>query len=682
MKKIHLGLLICALSTAVHAQGVKFEWAKSMGGIANDNGRSITTDDSGNVLITGTYQDTVDFDPGPATFNLISNGLEDIFIQKLDASGNFIWAKSMGATQSDVGVAITTDASGNVYVTGFYKDTVDFDPGAATFNLTSNGLYDVFIQKLDASGNFIWAKSVGGTSKDGGASITIDIQGNVLITGFYIDTVDFDPGAATFNLTSNGAYDIFIQKLNASGNFIWANSMGAASSDYSNSVTTDASGNVLITGIYQDTVDFDPGAATFNLASNGDLDIFIQKLDAGGNFIWAKSMGGSVIDHGISIAIDTSANVYVTGYYKGTVDFDPGAATFNLTSNGNTDVFIQKLDASGNFIWAKSIGGTSTDICNSICIDASGNVLITGFYIGMADFDPSAAVFNLTSNGFYDVFIEKLDSGGNFIWAISMGGTYADYGYSITTDTSGKVLITGTYRDTVDFDPNATLFNLTSNGNYDVFIQKLSPCTPNTGTDFITACDSYTWIDGNTYTASNNTATDTLTIAAGCDSVVTLNLTINTVDVGVTTTDPTITANATGASYQWLDCNNNYAILIGETSQTFTATANGDYAVEVTENGCIDTSACVTISSFSAVENLLFSGVSIFPNPSSGVVNIDFGGLRNVSIKIFSESGQLVYQAENINTSIHQFKFKEAPGVYFIEVSTNGEMQRYKLIRE
>ena len=206
---------------------------------------------------------------------------------------DFEWAKAFGSSNFDKGNSITVDASGNVYTTGLFSGTVDFDPGAGLFNLTSaGGGTDVFIQKLDASGNFIWAKTFGGTSTDHGNSITVDVFGNVYTAGFFSDTVDFDPGAGLFNLASAGNHDIFIQKLDASGNFIWAKAFGSTSTDFGLSITVDASGNVYATGYFKGTVDFDPGAGTFYLNSaGGSGDFFIQKLDASGNFIWAKAFG-------------------------------------------------------------------------------------------------------------------------------------------------------------------------------------------------------------------------------------------------------------------------------------------------------------------------------------------------------------------------------------------------------
>ena len=242
--KICFGLLISLLTTANQAQNLNLDWAKSIGGISRDEGYSITTDKLGNVYVTGFFEDSADFDPGTGTFNLYSNGIWDIFIQKLDSTGNFIWAKSIGGTSRDLGASITTDELGNVYVTGFFEDTVDFDPGTGTFILTSNGGRDFFIQKLDASGNFVWAKSIGGSSQRNIAwSITSDASGDLYVTGEFGLIVDFDPSSQTFYLTATGmSSDVFILKLESNGNFVWAKSMGGSSSDGGISITTDASG--------------------------------------------------------------------------------------------------------------------------------------------------------------------------------------------------------------------------------------------------------------------------------------------------------------------------------------------------------------------------------------------------------------------------------------------------------
>jgi hypothetical protein len=445
------------------------------GGASSDQGNSIAVDSSGNLYTTGYFEGTVDFDPGAGTSNLTSAGGSDVFVSKLDSSGNFVWAKSFGGTSSDIGNSIAVDSSGNVYTTGFFEGTVDFDPGAGTSNLTSAGDSDVFVSKLNSSGNFVWAKGLGGTSSDFGFSIAVDSSGNVYTTGSFAGTADFDPGAGTTTLTSAGNVDVFVSKLNSSGNFVWAKGLGGASFDSGNSIAVDSSGNLYTTGYFEGTVDFDSGAGTNNLTSAGGADVFVSKLDSSGNFVWAKSFGGTSSDIGQSIAVDSSGNVYTTGYFQGTADFDPGTGTTTLTSAGNVDVFVSKLNSSGNFVWAKGFGGDAFDYGNSIAVDSSGNLYTTGYFQGTVDFDPGTETSTLTSAGSVDVFVSKLNSSGNFVWAKSFGGTSLDLGTSIAVDsTGGNIYTTGTFGGTVDFDPGAGTSNLTSAGSYDVFVLKLT----------------------------------------------------------------------------------------------------------------------------------------------------------------------------------------------------------------
>ena len=458
------------------AQSPTFTWAKAMGGPGADIGSAIALDASGNIYTTGFYDGGTDFDPGAGTYNLpFAGGFADIYVSKLDASGNFVWAKAMSGTNTEEGISIALDGAGNVYTTGYFQGTVDFDPGAGIFNLTSSGGgFDIFISKLDTAGNFVWAKAMVGTNSENGNSIALDASGNVYTTGYFNATVDFDPGAGIYNLTSAGGADIFISKLDAGGNFVWAKRMGETNDDKGMSIVLDASGNVFTTGTFRDTADFDPGVATFNLISAGFENIYISKLDAAGNFVWAKAMGGGRDIPYLALALDASGNIFTTGFYFGTADFDPGSGTFNLSSAGLRDIFISKLNAAGDFVWAKSMGGISEDEGLSIAVDASGNVYTTGQFQATVDFDPGAATFNLTSEGADDIVILKLDAAGNFVWAQTMGGTTDDICSSITLDALGNIFTTGYFGANVDFDPGAGTFNLTSAGSFDIFVHKMA----------------------------------------------------------------------------------------------------------------------------------------------------------------------------------------------------------------
>ena len=227
----------------------------------------------------------------------------------------------------------------------------------------------------------------------------------------------------------------------------WAKLIGSTKDDFSSSIATDASGNVYSAGSFVGTVDFDPGAGVFNITSQGFLtnsDIFVLKLDANGNFLWAAGMGGSSgRGNARGVDVDAAGNVYITGVLNGTIDFDPGPGVFTASAVQADDIFICKLDVDGNFQWVKSFGGFASDIGWAITVDASGNVYTTGEFWGPVDFDPGPAVLNVNSVDRYDVFVLKLDTDGNFGWVKSFGGIQDDSGLAVTLDGAGNVFTTG-----------------------------------------------------------------------------------------------------------------------------------------------------------------------------------------------------------------------------------------------
>jgi len=466
---------VLALALPAWASG-DLEWAVAMGGSSNNLGRGIAVDATGNVYTTGTFQGTANFRP----FQLTSAGSSDIFVAKQAPDGTFLWARSMGGTNFAIGDAIAVDAAGNVYTTGWFAGTADFDPGLGTFELTAVGFGEIFVSKLDANGEFVWARSMEttddsfGSHIDEGRGIAVDAAGNVYTTGNFSDTVDFDPGPGVFELTSLDSNDIFVSKLDTNGDFVWARAMGGTSFDSSSGIAVDAAGNVYTTGEFNGTADFNPGPGSFELTSAGSSDIFVSKLDADGEFVWARAMGGTGLNEGRGIAVDDAGNAYTTGWFSGTADFDPGQGTFNLTSGGFVDVFVSKLDTNGDFIWARAMGGTTINRALGIAVDAAGSVYTTGLLVGTADFDPGPGMFELTSAGATDIFVSKLDTNGDFVWARVMGGLGDNEGSAIAVDGAGNVYTTGSFSTTADFDPGVGTFNLTSAGTKDIFVVKLS----------------------------------------------------------------------------------------------------------------------------------------------------------------------------------------------------------------
>lgn len=547
MKKTITSLGIVAMLTGISTVKAQsnFVWANQQGGSLDESANSISVDASGNVYTTGYFNGTVDFDPSSNNFDLTSVGAEDIYISKFDAAGNFIWAKSIGSTGSDKGNSIKVNAAGDVYVTGNYAATTDFDPGVGTFNLTAASFKNTFVTKFNTLGDFLWAKTVEGGFGSEGTSISLDSFGNVLNTGNHRGTTDFDMSALTYTFNSGAQPATYITKYNLLGGLMWAYSFpGTTGQTTGKSISLDGSDNVYILG-------FD-GASSF-----------IRKNDASGVFLGITSLNGTFGTNYNALTTDASGNIYVTGSFMGTVDFDPGTGVSNLTAS-STSAFICKLDASMNFVWAKSVGATSgITTGKGISVDALGGVYITGSFENMVDFNPGAGVANLTSAGAADIFILKLNALGNYEWAKAMGGSVGpESGNAITTDDVNNVLTAGQFENTVDFDPSANTFDLSAIGGMDIFIHKMCqlPSAPVAITSPTLICNatsssfsvspvafatSYSWTLPNTWTGTSTTnminaisgATGifsvTATNACGSSATKTLNVVVSPASINV-----------------------------------------------------------------------------------------------------------------------------------------------------
>lgn len=481
MKKLFvtIGFLLFILLT--QAQNPSFQWGKRAGSTHSDYGNSVTCDAYGNVYTTGSFTGTVDFDPGPGLFNRVSYGCYDAFVFKLDRFGNFKWATSISANAVE-GNSIKVDSLGNVCIVGRFSGVGDFNTGPGVCNLDGS-IGEIFILKLDSLGSFLWAVNTGGCTPiyanerlNRTTSLTLDNKGYIYIVGYFEGVVDFDSGIGIFNLSSP-SIAMFIEKLNPLGSFMWARGFSSTDVCMGNSISLDKLGGIYATGLFSGTTDFDPGLSQFNITSLGPKNIFISKLDSAGNFVWAKNIDSFDPDEGgagLSIIPDENGNTYTTGYFRAQSDFDPGGGTYYLTPFQGDDIFILKLDPMGNLDWVKSFDGTGYDYGNSIELDALGNIYSMGHFGGKADFDPGLGQYYITSAGLQDIFISKLDPSGNFLGAKSIGGVGQDVGNLMCLDPFGNIYCTGYFNETMDFDPDPSVFNLTSAGEYDIFIDKVS----------------------------------------------------------------------------------------------------------------------------------------------------------------------------------------------------------------
>lgn len=402
-------------------------WAHSFGSpgryasTINDVTSAIATDGYGNVYIGINFGsvhpfgivDTMDVDPGPDTVNIINARVNNGILAKFDAQGNFIWAIHLPATGvSDIS-AISIDAFGNVYAVGAFRGAVDFDAGPDSLNITSAGGSDIYFMKYSASGDLIWVRTIGGLADEAGYDLVIDPAGNIFITGNFKGTVDFDPGAGVAELTGDlSLFDIFFAKYDAEGNYQWARAINPAGLDVPCGVVSDEDGNVIVSGIFNDAFDFDPGIGVASLVANGGKDIFIAKYSGEGNFLWAKAIGGSSgAESPNDIKSDGEGGFYITGTFNNTVDFNPGGMAMPLISNGAGDIYFARYNANGICVGAGHAGGSSHDMGMGISLISANNILVTGNFGGVADFDPGTGVINLTSAGPADIFFAQYELG-------------------------------------------------------------------------------------------------------------------------------------------------------------------------------------------------------------------------------------------------------------------------------
>ena len=431
-------------------------WAKAFGGIgATVSVRSIAVDGpGGNVYLAGEFRDG-----NPTAPVMTKIGTYDAFAIKLDSSGNTTWAKNFGGGGATAnGTSIAVDGSGgNVYLGGYFKDTNLTNPA-----LTKIGTYDTYAIKLDSSGNTTWAKNFGGAGASAyGRGIAVDGSGGNVYLGGQFNANNLTTPA----LTKIGTADVFALKLDSFGNTTLSLNPSSLAPGERVSVTSsavDGAGNVYTSG-YFNSITFTLGSST--LTRIGSADAFVAKSDSSGTVIWAKNFGGVGAQvYGNSIAVDSSGNVYLGGYFK-----DANLTTPALTKIGTVDAIALKLDSSGNITpsgWAKNFGGVGAEVYgNGIAVDGTGNVYLGGNF-SLASLTTPA----LGKLGTQDAFAIKLDSSGATSWAKNFGGSGAyTVGNGIAVDGTGNVYLGGYFQNA-----NLTTPALTRFGNGDAFAFKLN----------------------------------------------------------------------------------------------------------------------------------------------------------------------------------------------------------------
>jgi len=466
------------LSKISDAQTPNWLWAKSAGRIYSDQANSVATDKvSGNVYVAGWFScDTLKL----GSTSLVNAGDNDIFLTKYDANGNVLWARRAGGDNYDYANSIAVDASGNIYVAGYFEsDTARFGSYILLNTGGTDNTADMFLAKYDANGNVLWVRNAAGLGDDKANSVAIDASGNAYVTGSFTSFyLTFGTVMLTNADTTSYTDDIFIAKYTSSGSVAWAKRAGDLGWEEALSVSVDASSNIYIAGNYNSpTISIGTTTLT-NIDNSGNTDdVFLIKYNTSGNVQWAKSAGGKSYDYANSVVTDATGNIFVGGEFSSPfITFGTSTLTNNDSVPGNSyDLFLAKYDASGNPLWAKSTGGDGDDAVMSVDVNTAGNAYITGFFNSPGINFGTTVLTNNDTNYYYDIFISKFDAAGNVLWAKSSGGSSDDGAFSIAVDATGNAYVVGGfYSPTMAFGTTTLTDADNTTNTEDLFVAKLS----------------------------------------------------------------------------------------------------------------------------------------------------------------------------------------------------------------
>lgn len=388
-------------------------------------------------------------------------GFSSISAQTLINHFNF------GGTNSDGLIDLATDSVNNQYITGFYTGAIDLDPGPGVALTYSFGGRNIFVSKFDSSGNFIWGFGIGSSADDEGSHICVDHSGNVIVTGRFSASMDFNPGSGSSVLISNGIRDMFIAKYSSTGNFLWGYQGGGINYDDTEDVTVDQFDNIYVAGSFISSAEFNGSGGSILLSGKGSDDPYLLKYNSGGLLMWAKTLGSSGIDDISSIVVDDFGHLYAAGYFSGLTDFDMGPGVYNVIPNGSADAFIARYNTNADFEWVTSVGGQGFDLVMDFDV-VNDKIFSTGGFHNTVDFDPGITSNNKVSLGGYDVFIWELDTVGNYINAVSSGSMGDDLGRCIVKDYQGGYLMAADFNGNFLVNGISNAISLSTNGGVDL----------------------------------------------------------------------------------------------------------------------------------------------------------------------------------------------------------------------
>lgn len=472
--KLIMSLAVVFSSNSLLTQELYPQWISTIGGTSNDEGRCIAFDQAGNLLIGGLFQDdiTIETSEGTSQFSTSYQGCG--LVTKLTPMGQIIWSKQLGSNNRLIINAISTDAEGAIYTSGFFDGQSDFDPSNSEFIIdVSPSQICAFLCKWNTDGTFLWAKHFIGSSLITISSSDVDVSGNIYCTGYFRETADFDPSEDEQLLTSGGGDNGFVLKLSTEGNLVWSRQLLCTAHSNCNSINVDPNGTIVIGGNFTDTCDFDPDEESEHIISSNEFsNSYIWLLNTDGEYESVINSWANDQSRILDVCFDVQSNVIAIGEFQSDMHFNADGDV-QLMSIGGRDVFFVKYDQEGEVLWSRQVGSLANEWAFGINTDHLNNVYALGSYSNGGTISSGQDTIQLPSAQSLDVFILKFNSDGEQESSTTFGGLYWDEPYEIILDQSGNAYCTGYFSEQIDQFTSLPNTPILSNGDGDMFILKL-----------------------------------------------------------------------------------------------------------------------------------------------------------------------------------------------------------------
>lgn len=697
-----LSLLLFGLGNMMlHAQGLNLEWATAFGLGGSSVGTEIVVDAEGNHYVSGVLQSNVpvDLNPSPLPGDTAFAQPFSIFIAKYNPQGNYLWSHSLPgqiSTGQSLFAGLAIAPNGDVALCSGTSQRIDADPSAAELLIGKEDSYTIYVIRYSSDGGLVWATEIPLTASSAGntnhqfafkglsftSTEALVFSGTIYVNGQDSLTFDFDAAGAGLELTTNGRRpNFFIGKLDREGRTEWAgliNGSSNSSSDQLYDIALDSKDNIYLSGTINGEgafYDFDIGPEEDNLALpvGTRRAAFLVKYDTNGKLL-RTGLTTDGLTNGRSIAIDEADNVYQIGFYTGVVNFNLQEGDPIQIGDGSGNIYLTKYSPNGDFVWGYEAARVAAGSANPVDIfcDQKGYLYLSGSVNGGFNFDflggntPLQAVEPNNSLP----FVAKYSTRAELIYAFGFAETFFSAARGVATDAKSNVYVTGSFRNTTDFDPSDGVFELTGSNINSLFTAKFAPCFFGEAEQSLCAGDTIR-VGSTVITQAGDYPISFLTVDF-CDSVVVYQITVSPLpDAGISVSGGTLSLAQEGAQYAWYNCSTQVLIL-GETGQSFTPTVSGTYGALVVLGSCFAPTECVEVVVSGLFEATLAMGLQVWPNPTQDQLHISLSAdlPANALLRILDLSGR-TQLLERITTDPMQLSISQLPaGVYLIRVES------------